>query len=292
MRVVFPRLLSISIFAATLATHSLTAQQAPDSFRWIDFHAQADQDVVIWINRSLAVANWSAIREIGVEYDAALVITTERATPQSAPNTDTFTIWSASLTDHSITPLLKGVNLRLADWMQLADGRPRELGAVYENCTGCEASTFFTAFHYAAEQHAWAARWMRGDHAAPVWSANSPAEMTQVYAVLSEPGGRQYLASWRHFDYGKQKPEDNFVYVYDADPATGLDRTDLLKGAQAEAIEQRLCQAQNAMPGMARGQDSALCQPAAARRSSGRGPVTTPPANNHGHSAPPGAKHS
>lgn len=290
MRVVLPRLLSILAVAAALAASPLGAQ-APDTFRWIDFHAQADQDIVIWINRSLTVANWSAIREIGVEYDAALVITTERATPQSAPNTDTFTIWSASLTDHSITALLKGVNLRLVDWVELSDGSPRELGAVYENCTGCEASTFFTAFHYSAAQHAWSARWMRGDHAAPVWSANSPAEMTQVYGVLSEPGGRQFLASWRHFDYGKQKPEDNFVYVYDADPATGLDRTDLLKGAQAEAIEQRLCQVQNAMPGTARGQDSALCQPAAALRQ-GRRPVTTPPANNRGHSAPPGAAHN
>jgi hypothetical protein len=72
-------------FALVTAATSLAAQQAPDNFRWVDFHSQKDQSEVAWVTRSLAVEDWTAIREIAVEYDAALVVTTKRATPESAP---------------------------------------------------------------------------------------------------------------------------------------------------------------------------------------------------------------
>jgi hypothetical protein len=294
MRVSFPGLLFVLIVAVIAPASLLRAQQAPEGFHWIDFHAAGDQDVVVWVTRSLAGENWTAIREIGVEYDAALVITTLRATPQSATNADTFTVWTASLTTHAFAPLLKGVNLRLQDWMLFADGRPRELAAFYDNCVECESSTFFTAFRYDIAQHAWAARWMSGDHAAPVWTTNTPAKiaLTQVYSVLAEPNGREFLASWRHFDYGKEKPLDDFIYVYDTDALNGQDRTQLLTGKQAADMKLRLCHPQDVVSGLMRGQDSPLCQPAVnAKPRWERKPVTTPPANNHGQSAPPGSKH-
>lgn len=272
----------------------MCAQQAPDNFRWIDFHAQSDQDVAIWVNRALIAEKWTAIREIGVEYDAALVITADRSTPQSAPGNDAFTVWNVSLTNHALTPLVKGVNLRLLNWMMFAPGRPRELAALYDNCVECAPSTFFTAFHYDIEHRAWAARWMNGDHAAPVWTTNTPAEiaLTQVYSVLAEGDGREFLISWRHFDYGKQKPIDDFVYQYDVDPFTDLDRIQLLKDKQAAAMEQRLCRPQDAVSGLMRGQDSPLCQPITAKPRPERRPVTTPPAGNRGQSTPPGTKHN
>ena len=83
------------------AAPSLQAQQAPDSFRWIDFHNQKDQDTVVWVTRSLAVQDWTAIREIAVEYDAALVVTTNRANPQAAANADS--IRSSSPAPDSVT---------------------------------------------------------------------------------------------------------------------------------------------------------------------------------------------
>src|SRR4051812_29417802 len=58
------------------------AAQGPDSFRWIDFHSPNDQDVVNWVRRALEEQKWTAIREIGVEYDQALVITTNRIAAQ------------------------------------------------------------------------------------------------------------------------------------------------------------------------------------------------------------------
>ena len=291
MRVVLPRHLIVLIAAVLALATSLSAQQAPDNFRWVDFHSAKDQDVVVWVTRSLLPEKWTAIREIGVEYDAALVVTTLRATPQSPANADTFTVWSVSLTSHAIAPLLKGVNLCLLDWMLLADGTPRELGALYDDCSECEPATFITAFYYDRPYHMWTARWMRGSQTVPVWTANPPAgvALTQVYAVLNEPNGRELVGTWSHFDYGKQKPTEDFIYRYDLDPFSRLERTQSLRGKDAEAMKQRLCGAQNVVRGLARGQDSPLCQQLVKPRVE-RNPVTTPPANNHGQSSPPGAR--
>jgi len=290
MRHIFPAILLAVLVASAIATHSMHAQ-APDGFRWIDFHAPSDQDVVIWVNRALAAEKWSAIREIGVEYDAALVITTDRSSPQSSPADDAFSVWSVSLTNHALTPLLNGVSLRLLGWMMFAPGKPRELAAFYDNCVNCQASTFFTAFHYEAGPHAWAARWMHGDQGAPVWSTNTPAQidLTQVYEVMAEDNGREFLSTLRHFDYGKSKPSDDFVYIYDVDPFSGLDRIQVLSARQADEMKQRLCRAQDAVSGLRRGQDSAFCLSFIGSRPA-RKPVTVPPANGRGQSMPPGSK--
>jgi hypothetical protein len=163
---------------------------------------------------------------------------------------------------------------------------------LYENCNECGADTYFTAFHYDFSRHAWAARWMRGGQAAPVWSANPPegASWAQVYAVMTQPDGRACLATWNHFDYGKAKPAEDFIYQYDLDNVSGLERTQSLSGKAADAMEQRLCRAQDVVAGLARGQDSALCQkilkPVYERK-----PVTTPPPDNRGQSVPPGSRH-
>jgi len=278
----------VAVLAAAIPSH---AQQAPDTFRWIDFHSAKDQDVVVWVTRSLAPEKWTAIREIGVEYDAALVVTTLRPSSQSLPGADTFTVWSASLTNHSLAPLIQGVDLRLLDWMLFSDGAPRELGAVYDDCRECAATTFFTAFHYDFSQHAWASRWMRGSQAVPVWSANlsSGAELTQVYAGLNEPNGREVVATWNHISHGKSEQVEDVVFRYDLDPFSALERTLLLTGKDADSMKQRLCNAQSDLPGMARGQDSVLCQQFV-KPGSGRRLVTTPPANNHGRSVPPRAR--
>jgi hypothetical protein len=292
MRCVVPlRSLAFTTILLTAAL-PLIAQQAPDNFRWIDFHAQKDQDVVTWVTRALAVQDWTAIREIAVEYDAALVVTTKRATPQSDANADTFNVWSVSLTNHLVTPLLTGVNLHWLDWMRFADGAPEELAMTYDSCHDCAANTYFTAFYYDITQHRWAARWIRGGQGVPLWSANTPPgiQWTQVYAGIAEPNGREFIATWSHFDYDNKKPSNDVVFRYDLDPFSGLERSIQLTGKDADDIELRLCRAQDAVPDLQRGQNSALCQqlvkPFAERK-----PVTTPPANNHGKSAPPSVRH-
>ena len=70
--------------AVLLAAASvLPAQQTSGTFRWVDFNDAKDQNIVVWVTRSLQVEKWTAIREIGLIYDAALVITTDRPTPNS-----------------------------------------------------------------------------------------------------------------------------------------------------------------------------------------------------------------
>ncbi|MGD0891181.1 MAG: hypothetical protein ABR923_06580 [Terracidiphilus sp.] len=284
----------VSVFIAALFTlvSPLRGQQGPDVFHWVDFHSQQDQSVVVWVNRSLDPEKWTAIREIGVEYDAALVVTTLRATPQSPANADTFTVWSVSLTTHAISPILKGVNLRWLDWMTFLEAAPAEPTAIYDNCTDCTPATYFTAFHYDTPQHMWTARWLRGGQGVPLWSPNSAqgVELTQIDAVLNDLDGHPFICTWNHFDYGKAKPADDFIYRFDLDPVTRLERTAVISGKDADPIKLRLCRAPATASGLARGQDSAVCQQLIKPRVERR-PVTTPPANNHGQSVPPGAHH-
>ena len=98
------------------------AQQ--DAFHWIDFHSEKDASTVEWVKRSLSTEKWSAIREIGVLYDAALVVTSERSGAQAMPASDKFTLWSVSLTSRNVSVLLHGVNLRMAGLMNFVPGDP------------------------------------------------------------------------------------------------------------------------------------------------------------------------
>jgi hypothetical protein len=279
-------LFSLGWILVALSSHApLQAQE--DSFRWMDFHSAKDQDIIVWVTRALGTEKWSSIREIGVLYDAALVVTSLRSNPEASPNSDTFNLWSVSLTTHALTPLLKGVNPRWLDWMRFSGNQQRELALLYDDCSECAATTYFTALYYDRSQHLWNAHWMRGGQAAPVWSAASPegVTVTHVCAALAEPDGRQLVATWNHFDYGKAKPAEDFVFRYDLDSFSGLERTQLLSGKEAEAMKQRLCLAQGGAGGLARGQDSVLCGQTVHSRPERR-PTTSPPANNQGRSVP------
>ncbi|MGA2206288.1 MAG: hypothetical protein ABSG10_06120 [Terracidiphilus sp.] len=284
----------IAVFAALALSASLGAQQTSGSFRWIDFHNPKDQNIVAWVTRSLQVEKWTAIREIGVVYDAALVVTADRSGPQSPPSDDTFTIWNVSLTSHVVAPLLSGVNLRWFDWEHFAENAPEELTVLYDSCHDCSASTYFTSFHYDVSHHMWAARWVRGGQGVLVWNAAGPSApgiaWTQLYAEMAGPDGRAFLVTWNHFEYGKVRGPSDTLFRYDVDPASGLERTVELTRDDADAMELRMCRGQDAVQGLARGQDSALCQQMLNEQPQ-RKPVTTPPANNRGRSVPPAVRH-
>jgi hypothetical protein len=265
------------------------AKQTSDTFRWIDFHSPSDQNIVTWVTRSLAVENWTAIREIGVMYDAALVVTSDRTNPQTPPGAGTFSVWSVSLTSHVVAPLIKGVNPRWFERVRFSDDMPEEWPVLYDNCRDCAANTYFTSFFYDVRSHAWGARWIRGGQGVPVWNANPPSivQWTQVYAVMSEGEGHVALYTWNHFDHGKQRDSEDFINRYDLDPFSELERIVAITGKQQVAVELRMCRGDNAVQGLERGQDSALCQQLL-RQQGARKPVTTPPANNRGRSAPGG----
>ena len=280
---------ALSLFLLFTLVAPLRAQQDP--FRWMDFHNPKDQDIVFWVTRALEAEKWTAIREIGVEWDAALVITTLRRSPQSPADADTFAIYSVNLTNKLITPLLTGSNLRHLDFLRLSEGRQGEPAILYDNCANCAADTYLTSFYYDIARHNWSARWLRGTQAIPVWTAAPPpgVEWTQVFAVMAEPNGVQYIGTWNHMEFGPEKPPEDYLYRYDRDPFNSIERTALVSSKEAEAFKIRLCKGQDALPGLTHGQDSALCHalvhPAPERR-----PVTSPPANNHGQSSPPGVR--
>jgi hypothetical protein len=107
---------------------------------------------------------------------------------------------------------------------------------------------------------------------------------------MPDTDGREFMATWSHFDYGKRKPPEDIIYRYDLEPLNRLERTQVQTGRDAQGLRQRLCLVQDSGSGLARGQDSPLCQQFVEARQE-RKPVTTPPANNHGQSFPPGARH-
>jgi hypothetical protein len=283
---------AIASVATAVGVGSCTAQ-APDNFHWVDFHAPNDQDVVNWMRRALEQQKWTAIREIGVEYDQALVITTNRNSAQGTPNRDSFSAWSVSLANRAVTHIIDGANLRIADWLLLDVTSPRELAVLYDDCADCDVTTYFTTLHYDLRQHTWAARWLQGGgKTIAVWSAKAPlgVTQTQVYAVLADSNGHEVLATWSHLDHGKDKPAQDSVYRFDVDSQTGMERNQLLSGRDAVSMKERLCHG-DIVPGLGRGQDSPLCVPPAAEKPRyERKPVTTPPANNKGQSRPPGSR--
>jgi hypothetical protein len=290
-----------SLFLIALFVSSqpfLHGQAAMDAFHWVDFHDSKDAPTVQWVTTALKAEKWSAIREIGVQWDSALVVTTLRETPQSSPQTDNYTIWSVSLAKHEVQPLLHAVNPRIVDWTSFGGAVVPELGMVYDDCSGCDATTFFTTLYYSYKDHGWRARWMRGDQAASL-STNGTTDgvvRTQIYGLLTDPPGRNVLGTWTHFDYGKTKPAEDFLYEYSVDPASGLDQTQALSDKHADQMKERLCkadpgQADPALAELARGQDSQICRDLVpAKTKPGRRLTTTPPANNRGRSVPPGAR--
>ncbi|HEY1580249.1 MAG TPA: hypothetical protein VGF82_24550 [Terracidiphilus sp.] len=282
---------AVALFAAMAFAPFPATAQAPDAFRWIDFHSPNDQDVVNWVTRALATQKWTAIREIGLQYDQALVITTLRNSPQATPNHDAFSVWSVSMANRALTHIIDGTNLRLVDWLLLNVGQGRELGLLYDDCSDCEATTYFTTLHYDLRQHTWGARWLQGGgKAIPVWTAKIPLGVTQsqVFAVMAEDNGRETLGTWTYLDYRKQKPAEDIVFRYYVDSQTDREQNSQLFGRDAASMKEHLCRGQNLVPGLSRGQDSMLCEePSAQKTKYERKPVTTPPANNQGQSRPP-----
>ena len=268
------------------------AQQEPGSFHWVDFHSPKDQSELVWVTRALQGEKWSAIREIGVRWDAALVVTTLRENPQDPPDDDTFTVWSVSLTQRMATRLFSGTHLRWVGWMRYLPGMPREPAILFDNCKGCAADTYLTSFYYDMGHHMWTPRWRQSGPGLHLWSENAPPGVawTQVYAVMADDNGREVVGTWNHFNYGKEKPAEDYVYKYDLVSLSHLERVRQLSGKEANLMKQRICRAQDAVPGLARGQDSPLCEQYTGLHIYRR-PNTTPPANNRGQSRPPAARH-
>jgi hypothetical protein len=297
------------LFLSFLVVGAACAQSAPQSFHWIDFRSKADAPTLRWVTDSLAAQPYSAIREIGVQWDSALVVTTLRATPQSSPADDRFTLWSVSLSHRQVFPILTGLRLHYLDWLTFGSQILPELGLTWQSCIQCDDSVYFTAVYYNPSEHAWRARWIRSSiHNSIQSGASNPTQSSvgaalrtaaptsgvtvqEVYGLRTDLHGNSTLDTWLHLDFGSAKPAQDYVYEYSVDPSTGLDLTQALGDEHAAPIREQLCQLTPAQSSLLDGQNTTLChaadQPAVHSHEHSRHlrvPVTTPPANNQGRS--------
>jgi len=206
------------VLAALWAAAIPLPAQQPDPFRWMDFHSAKDQSVISWVTRSLAARSGPPFAEIGVQYDAALVVTTRRAGAQSLPGEDTYTVWNTSLTSHGITPLITGANLRFAGWMRLAESEPEELAALYDSCAGCAADTYFTnlLLRPVAARLGGPVDARRPDCAGVEREPAGRSGLDHVYAAIAERTGGSSWPPGATSTTGGETPED-FLYRYDLD---------------------------------------------------------------------------
>ena len=239
----------------------ISSAQVPvlDGFSWLDL--KSDTDKVAAVTKALEQQKYTALREIAVADDAALVITTTRDNPQAQPEFDHYTVYSVSLKDGSVQQLLTASKLRLLDWERFTRDGQSELLATYDDCTNCMATTFLTAFYIDPKTKLWNARWKREKSGAPLVAQNAGAgEQEHIYALLAGSDGRVVLGTWQHYQQqNKGAQSSDYLFEYLVDPFNGEEFSRPLQGSDAKAMKFRLCQGGDQILGIAGGQNSSVC---------------------------------
>jgi hypothetical protein len=261
---------SRSVFAGFLLLCSVAGTpslaQVFEGFAWVD--QKTDTQTVSRVGQFLSGKPYTAVREIGVVGQQALVITTLRKDPIANPQNDSFSAWGLSLKDGSVEKLLEGVNLRYIDWQKFYDYDTPELVALYDDCAQCKATTFFTAFYIDRKTRRWGARWRREIAGAPLYSAD-PSK-NYVYALFMNVDQRVVLDTWTSF------PEQNkpgargaalkssrggeYLFEYRIEPVSDQSTWRPLTLRDVPPVKQRLCKGENVIFGIAGGQESEACR--------------------------------
>jgi hypothetical protein len=231
--------------------------QVIDGFAWVDM--KADTKTVARVGYLLESKPYTAIREIGLVGEHALVIATLRKDSTANPLNDTFTAYDVSLHDGAVAELLDGTNLKYIDWQKFYDYDTPELVATYDDCAQCKATTFLTAFYIDRRTHRWGARWRREVAGAPLYSAD-PAK-DYVYALFMNVDQRVVLDTW--VSYPEQKKSSRggeFLFEYRIDVPSDQGTSRPLTGRDVLPVKQRLCAGQSVVFGIAGGQDSEACK--------------------------------
>ena len=235
--------------------------QAMEGFAWTDLHQETER--VAAVSKSLEGEKFTSLREIAVVGDAALVVTSTRATPTSRPDQDQYNAYSLDLKSPDQKPelLMTGTHLQFRDWLRFVREGDTELVATYDDCSDCRATTFLTSFYVDGKTKKWRARWPREVAGAPLFSATpgNPGQTDQVYALMMGEDGRALLVTWSHFQQKKGVTGEDYLFEYDVDPASGRERVRPIYGADAPPLKLRLCKAEGQALGIAAGQDTASC---------------------------------
>jgi hypothetical protein len=231
--------------------------QVIDGFGWVDL--KADAKTVDRVHELLGGKSYTAIREIGLVGQQALVITSLRKDPIANPMNDSFVAYGVSLHDGSVEELLDGTNLKYIDWQKFYDYDTPELVATYDDCAQCKATTFLTAFYIDRGTRRWGARWRREVAGAPLYSADPTKNY--VYALFMNVDQKVVLDTW--VSYPEQKKSSRggeFLFEYRIDVPSDQGTSRPLSGRDVLPVKQRLCAGQSVVFGIVGGQDSGACR--------------------------------
>ncbi|AXC14369.1 hypothetical protein ACPOL_5113 [Acidisarcina polymorpha] len=239
-----------------LATSAVSAQVI-DGFAWVDM--KTDAQTVAKVTTFLSAKPYTALREIGVIGQQALVIATLRKDPTANPGNDVFTAYGVSLKDGSVEELLSGTSLKYIDWQKFYDYDTPELLATYDDCAQCKATTFLTAFYIDRKTKRWGARWRRQIAGAPIYSADTAGD--HVYALFMNVDQRVVLDTWTSYPEQKKSSRGGeYLFEYRIDPLSDQGTSRPVTGRDALPVKQRLCRGADVVFGIAGGQESAACK--------------------------------
>lgn len=255
------------ILAATCLSLPLAASgQLPETFHWVDF--KQDTEEVVRITRALTPIEYTAIREIGITGDSALVFTTSRDSEQDTPAGDGWDIYSLSMKNGQSRKIMGGYKVEVKGWFRFSAGGMADLAITYLNCWECEPTSMFTALHYDPDG-GWRARWLDKKYTNyPGMSfldeeASEPYtdyRVDQVFAVFAPENGLASAGTWyrsTNLTTGRVTAE---AYKYFVDPITLKDKALKLNGLEAQSWARRICSWSGPFPGFGDGQDSASCK--------------------------------
>ncbi len=239
--------------------------QLPANFSWINI--ESDQKVMPIVRSALHDANLKAISKVGIETGYALVITQTHDDGVDNPDNDLWKIYSVSMSTGKASLLVAGYGVKILTWLSPTRD---ELAITYDECWGCEPATLFTTFRLVKDR-GWQARWLqeKADPNEPQPGAvliypeeggESPQD-AQIYAIVKQPNDNFAVGNWMHSRNEKGKFDDQLIR-YSIDPATGVEKAELLKGPAALAWKRELCTQANILIQPSAGQDSNLCRAA------------------------------
>jgi hypothetical protein len=251
----------VLLIAVALAANAAHAQVL-EGFTWVDL--KSDTATVTSVTKALEAQKYTALREIGLIGDQALVITAARADLIAQPQQDRFNVFGISLKDGKVDPLLDGADLRIFDWLKFYDYDSPELLATYDDCSNCQATTFLTAFYIDRFTKKWHVRWPRNIAGAPLTAAGSSGQ--SVYALFMNVDQRVVLDTWiRYPQQKKSRRAGEYLFEYRVDPVSDQGASRPLTGNDAAKTELRLCKGEGVVFGIAGGQASEACRGAAQR---------------------------
>lgn len=231
--------------------------QVLDNFTWVDL--KTDTKTVTTVTKILEAQKYTALREIGLAGDHALVITTTRADPTAQPQQDRFNVYDVSLYYGTFEPLLDAAQLRLIEWQKFYDYDTPELIATYDDCANCQPTTFLTAFYLDRWTRKWRARWPRDIAGAPMTSAGSGGD--SVFALFMNVDQRVVLDTWVRYPAQKRSSHGGeYLFEYRVDPIADQGAVRPLSGRDAAAAKLRLCKAEGVVFNIAGGQAGPACR--------------------------------